>query len=118
MSNASQNAQDFLELCSNDQSLRLQLKALNDEQIISLASSKGYSFTVQDIESILNPDNADRELDAKDLELVAGGARALNAVSDGLVCNTIRSLFSTESGCGSIIGGGIKSNKKSMNREK
>lgn len=111
MANARESAQEFLEHCSTDQSLRRQLKTLNDEQIIELASSKGYSFTIQDLESIVNPDDANSELDAQELELVAGGARALNAVSDGLVCNTIRSLFSTESGCGTI-GGGFKSNKK------
>jgi predicted ribosomally synthesized peptide with nif11-like leader len=104
MSDSSDNVESFFELCSQDQALRQQIKTLNDEQIVSLANSKGLAFTIEDLESVLSPGGDSEELSDKDLELVAGGARALNAVSDGLVCNTIRSLFSTESGCG----GGFK----------
>ena len=104
MSSAQQAIEDFFALCSSDPSLRKQLKELNDEQIVELANNKGFSFSLDDLQDVLDPSGADRELETKELELVAGGAKALNAVSDGLVCNTIRSLFSTESGCG----GGFK----------
>ena len=94
----------FLEACSTDAALLQQLKSLNDEQVVKLANAKGFKFSINDLQSVLDSDGEDKELNKEDLELVAGGARALNAVSDGLVCNTIRSLFSTESGCGGFKG--------------
>lgn len=112
MGNPQKAIEDFFCLCSSDTSLRKQLKELNDEQIISLANSKGFDFSFEDLQDTLDPGDTDKPLETKDLQLVAGGARALNAVSDGLVCNTIRSLFSTESGCGTIIGGGFKFKRK------
>lgn len=108
MSNAHKTIEDFFNLCSSDPALRKQLKELNDEQIVKLANTKGFDFSLEDLQDVLDPGSTDRPLETKDLELVAGGAKALNAVSDGLVCNTIRSLFSTESGCG----GGFKIQRK------
>ena len=112
MSNAKKAIEDFFNLCGSDSSLRNQLKELNDEQIIALANSKGFDFNFQDLQNTLDPGDSEKPLETKDLQLVAGGARALNAVSEGLICNTIRSLFSTESGCGTIIGGGFKIQRK------
>ena len=85
MGNPQKAIEDFFCLCSSDTSLRKQLKELNDEQIISLANSKGFDFSFEDLQDTLDPGDSDKPLETKDLQLVAGGARALNAVSDGLV---------------------------------
>ena len=56
-------------------------------KLSSLANSKGFDFSFEDLQDTLDPGDTDKPLETKDLQLVAGGARALNAVSDGLVCN-------------------------------
>ena len=102
MASASKKIEEFLNHCSNNLELRKDLTRLNDEQIVSLAGSQGFSFTLEELQEALDPDSTSKELDEKDLEQVAGGARPMQAVSDGLICNTIRSLFTGESGCGKI----------------
>ena len=105
MAEPREQIESFLDLCRAEKAMRTQIKNMNDEQIVTLANSKGYSFTLQDLQNVLDPESVDKELKTKDLELVAGGLRDVNAeVTDGLVCNTIRSIFSGESGC---FGGGL-----------
>ena len=100
--NAKAAFEAFLAACNESGELKQKLRSLADEQIVKEANGLGFAFSLQDLRSILGSDLEDEELAKADLELVAGGARGLNAVSDGLVCNTIRSLFSGESGCSSL----------------
>lgn len=90
----------FLELCNSDKDLRNSLKLKNNEEITQIAASKGFIFSVEQFESALEPDEDSDELTNADLEMVAGGARPMKAFTDTTLGNTIRSLFSTESGCG------------------
>ena len=103
MASPQEQINSFLTLCSADKELREELQSKNDQEIIEAAAGKGFQITQQDLENLLETEATDQELSGSDLELVAGGAKALNAVSDGLVCNTIRSLATGESGCGGFI---------------
>ena len=114
MTEPREQIESFLDLCRAEKAMRTQIKNMNDEQIVALANSKGYIFTLQDLQNVLDPESVNKELKMKDLELVAGGLRDINAaVSDGLVCNTIRSIFSGESGC---FGGGRPNPDKIQNK--
>ena len=108
MASIEKQVEDFLAHCSQNESLREKLKAsMNDEQIADVAKLSGFNLTSDNLRSVFNVETDDEELTSDDLELVAGGAKrgggVLNSVSGGLVCNTIRSLFSTESGCGGVM---------------
>ena len=67
MGNSQKAIEDFFCLCSSDTSLRKQLKELNDEQIISLANSKGFDFSFEDLQDTLDPGDTDKPLETKDL---------------------------------------------------
>lgn len=103
MADVSPQTAAFLELCAKDKEFRKELQSKNDQEIVEAAAGKGFQITQQDLENLLETEATDQELSSSDLELVAGGAKALNAVSDGLVCNTIRSIFSGESGCSGFV---------------
>ena len=103
MADVSPQTAAFLELCAKDKEFCKELRSKNDQEIVEAAAGKGFEITQQDLENLLETEATDQELSSSDLELVAGGAKALNAVSDGLVCNTIRSLATGESGCGGFV---------------
>jgi len=94
--------ESFLAVCNEKDDLKQILKTGSDEQIVNEANGLGFLFSLEDLREILGVDKDDQELSTSDLELVSGGARALNAVSDGMICNTIRSLSSGESGCSGL----------------
>lgn len=100
--NAKAAFEAFLAACNERDELKHKLKTLPDEQIVKEANALGFVFTLEDLRTILGGELDDQELAKGDLELVAGGAIGLNAVSDGWVCNTIRSLSTGESGCSSL----------------
>ncbi len=109
MSSKQEIVASFFSACSEKPELRQILKTLSDAQIVEKANSLGFEFDMSDLEETLQPEGEDAEISNADLQQVAGGGMINAAVSDGLVCNTIRSLFSGESGCGTIIGGGVAS---------
>jgi len=98
MASPQEQINSFLTLCSADKELRNSLKLKNNEEITQIAASKGFTFSVEQFEAALNPEASSEELTDSDLELVAGGARA-KAFTDTTLGNTIRSLFTGESGC-------------------
>ena len=103
MASPQEQINSFLTLCSADKELRNSLKPKNNEEITQIAASKGFTFSVEQFEAALNPEASSEELTDSDLELVAGGARAAKAFTDTTLGNTIRSLFTGESGCSMFI---------------
>ena len=99
MASPQEQINSFLTLCSADKELRNSLKPKNNEEITQIAASKGFTFSVEQFEAALNPEASSEELTDSDPELVAGGARAAKAFTDTTLGNTIRSLFTGESGC-------------------
>lgn len=103
MADVSPQTAAFLELCAKDKEFCKELRSKNDQEIVEAAAGKGFQITQQDLENLLETEATDQELSSSDLELVAGGAKALNAMSEGWGCKVIRSMFTGESGCSIFV---------------
>ena len=96
----SDSVKHFLELCLNDKDLKTKVLESDEAGIIEEAKARGYDFSSEDFINSFANDSSERELDESELETVAGGGKAaVSGVSCGAICQTIRSLFSGESGC-------------------
>ena len=96
----------FIKVCREDPDLKAKILNSDEDEILKEAKSRGYTFKAEDLIAALDPSSEERVLDTTELEAIAGGRKAnYSGVSCGLVCQTIRSIMSGESGCNPYPGG-------------
>jgi predicted ribosomally synthesized peptide with nif11-like leader len=77
MSKATVN--EFFKSLESDEVLQRQVKSVsNSDEIVQIASTRGYEFNVQDLQEYMREADENEELSIDELEAVAGGLKDTN----------------------------------------